>query len=200
MLDLNSSAEGANGRGRRTLGLTGLRSAQRWNPDESRSGGHGLGRGHLYVGKSSSAGARRGAQFAGYSSDNRAAGDGNGARGDGNRAGGYGNGAGGDGNAAHGDGNGAGGDGNRAGGDELVPFPLFDDVFIFTSPSMAARGHGAARRGAAGRGRGAGAAGRGRGAAAAGRGRGAADDHELEDEHQQGGADGAGTVLVHAHC
>ncbi|XP_051230064.2 uncharacterized protein [Lolium perenne] len=60
MLDMNSSAGGGNGRGRRTLGLTGLRSAQRWNMDDSGSGG--LGRGPLYVGESSSAAARRGTQ------------------------------------------------------------------------------------------------------------------------------------------
>jgi hypothetical protein len=74
---------------------------------DSGSAGHGLGHGPLYVGESSSAAARRGAQFAGDSS-----------------------------------GNGAGRDGvdNEA---ELVPFPLFDGVFMFTSPSIASRGRGA---------------------------------------------------------
>jgi hypothetical protein len=74
MLDMNSSAGGGNGRGRRTLGLTGLRSAQRRNMDDS--GSCGLGRGPLYVGESSSAAARRGTQSSG---GNGAASDGNGA-------------------------------------------------------------------------------------------------------------------------
>jgi hypothetical protein len=122
MLDMNSSAGGGNGRGRRTLGLTNLRSAQRWYMDDSGSGG--LGRGPMYVGESSSAAAHRGTQSSG-------------------------------GNGAASDGNGDGSDGNGAGSDteaQLVPFPLFDGVFMFTSPSIAARGRRGAGRGVAGRG------------------------------------------------
>lgn len=163
MMNLNSSAEDGkgNGRVRGTLGLTALRSSQRWNGegmyhgdmssggcsrgpsfmDESSSAGHG--RGPLFLGESSSAGRGHGPQYVGESSSTGA------------------------------------GRGRVENESEPERVPLFDGVFVFRIQSCGGRG----RLGLSGRGRGScpplrgaagaghGAAGRGgRGSEAAGRG------------------------------